>query len=275
MHSALIVQRTHSGRKRGFLVTGIIVALILIGAGVATGLAASGGGPGTPTPPPASVGNQLNRALPASLAKSTFTDQHGQPVRLSDFAGRVVLLVPFLTSCQEECPATTGALLAIRRALVSGGLQKRVALVEVTVDPARDTPARLAAYSKLTGATWTFLTSTPATIASLWRFYGIYYQDVPEGSPPGIDWQTGEPYTYDVDHSDGFILLDAHLRERFVAAGMVRNASLTPTLRRMLDAQGVKNLNHPGGGSWSVDQALQAIGWLLGRPVGIVSAPSG
>jgi cytochrome oxidase Cu insertion factor (SCO1/SenC/PrrC family) len=263
MHSAFIVQRTGRRRKLGYLVTGIV--LVLVCAGVAAGFASSGAG--SVTAPPASIGDRLDRPLPSALARATFTDQRSRPVRLSDFAGRVVFLLPFLTSCQEECPVTTGALLAIERALVSDGLQKKVALVEVTVDPARDMPERLAAYAKLTGATWTLLTSTPATITALWRFYGIYYQDVPEASPPGIDWQTGKPYTYDVVHSDGFILLDSHLHERFVAAGMVRNAKLTPTLRRLLDAQGLRNLEHPGGGSWTVNQALQSIGWLLGRPV--------
>ena len=131
----------------------------------------------------------------------------------------------------------------------------------------------MAAYAKLTGASWPLLTATPATIATLWHFYGIYYQIVPEGSPPGIDWQTGQPYTYDVDHSDGFILLDSHLHERFVAAGMVRDASLSPSLHHLLDSQGVSDLEHPGGGSWTIDEALEAIGWVLGQPVSDQARP--
>ena len=105
-------------------------------------------------------------------------------------------------------------------------------------------------------------------IAALWHHFGIYYQDVPEGSPPGIDWQTHQPYTYDVDHSDGFIVLDPEMRERFVAAGMVRGTRLTPALRRLLDGQGIDDLTHPGGGSWTISQALDTIGWVLGTDVG-------
>jgi protein SCO1/2 len=206
----------------------------------------------------------MDRAVPISLLRLQFTDELGKAVSLSNFVGRAVFLVPFLTSCQEECPVTTGALLAIKRALLAAHLQRKVALVEVTVDPRRDQPERLSAYARLTGVSWHLLTGSSGDLENLWRFFGIYSQAVPEGAPPGIDWQTAKPYTYDVDHSDGFIVLDPKLRERFVAAGMVRGARLSPELRRLLDSQGLRNLNHPGGGSWSIAQALDAISWVLG-----------
>jgi protein SCO1/2 len=233
--------------------------------GVAVGLEATGAG--SIGPPPASIGDQMDRVLPGALRGLPFVDQARQRTTLSQFAGRAVLLVPFLTSCQEECPITTGALEEIKRALVADRVSSKVAIVEVTVDPGRDTPERMAAYATLTGTSWPLLTASPSTLATLWHYFGIYYQVVPEGSPPGIDWQTHTPYTYDVDHSDGFVLLDAHLDERFVAAGMVRGASASPALRKLLDASGVEDLDHPGGGSWTVPQALDAVGWVLGQSV--------
>ncbi|HTU38257.1 MAG TPA: SCO family protein [Acidimicrobiales bacterium] len=263
VHSAHIVQRIRLTRKLLYLL--VATFAVLVGTGVAAGIASSG--VAVPGPPPASIGDQMDRSLPAGLINATFSDQNGDPVQLSAFAGEVVLLVPFLTSCQEECPVTTGALEEIERALVAGHVNHDVQILEVTVDPGRDTPERMAAYAKLTGTTWPLLTASTATIAALWHFFGIYYQVVPEGSPPGIDWQTHTPYIYDVDHSDGFVLLNSRLTERFVAAGMVRGATVTPALRRLLDSQGVGDLEHPGGGSWSVPQALDAIGWLLGKPV--------
>ena len=205
----------------------------------------------------------MDRAVPPSILDATFTDQDGRPVTLRAFADKAVFLVPFLTSCQEECPVTTGALLALERQLAAQHLTSNAAIVEVTVDPGRDTPQRMVAYAKLTGVSWPLLTPPPSTIAALWHFFGIYYQVVPEGSPPGIDWQTGQPYTYDVNHSDGLALLDPQLRERFVTAGMVRGASVPKPLRQLLDAQGVYDSKHPGGGSWTVDQAFNAISWAL------------
>lgn len=238
-------------------------AVLLAGAGAALALGSAGAE--SAAPPPASIGMEMDRPLPTSLLHLKFTDQGGMSVTLANFAGRAVFLVPFLTSCQEECPLTTGALLSIKRELAAAKVQGKAAIVEVTVDPGRDVPERLAAYARLTGVSWPLLTGSPLTVAALWRFFGIYYQVVPEGFPPGIDWQTGKPYSNDVDHSDGFVLLDSHLRERFAAAGMVRGVSVPVALRRLLDAQGVHDLKHPGGGSWSMSQALDAIGWVLGR----------
>jgi len=233
----------------------LLVAGVFVASGVALSIGLSSIDAGSVGPPPASIGDEMDRTVPASLLDA--------PFMLRQFAGKAIFLVPFLTSCQEECPVTTGALLALERELAEQHLTTKAAIVEVTVDPGRDTPERMAAYAKLTGVTWPLLTATPATLAELWHFFGIYYQVVPEGSPPGIDWQTGKPYTYDVNHSDGFVLLNPTLRERFVAAGMVSGATVPKALRRLLDAQGVYDLKHPGGGSWTVDQAFNAIDWVL------------
>jgi cytochrome oxidase Cu insertion factor (SCO1/SenC/PrrC family) len=221
----------------------------------------------TPGPPSPTVGNEVNAHVSPSIATLSLQNQDGKPVDLEQFKGRVVLLVPFLTSCQEECPITTAALLVIERAIAHDGLSKKVVILEVTMDPGRDTPARMKAYERLTGSTWPLLTGSPATLAALWRHFGIYYQKVAEGSPPGIDWQTLRPYTYDVDHSDGFVLLDTHLHERFIAGGMTAIGQIPPSLQKLLDNQGRANLQSPGAGTWTVTDALNAIGWLMGRSV--------
>ena len=238
---------------------------ILIAAGCLAAVAIRAGG--APPQPSASIGVEVHRRLPRSVANLQLRDQDGRPVRLTQLRGRVVFLVPFLTSCQEECPITTGALLAMHDAIHHDGLGRYVTLVEVTVDPARDTPARLATYARLTGSWWPLLTGSGPTLARLWGYLGVYYHRVPEGSPPGIDWQTHRPYTYDVDHSDGFILLSPDLEERFVAGGMAKVTTLAPELQRLLDGQGREDLAHSGGGSWTVEQGLGAIGWLLGRAI--------
>jgi protein SCO1/2 len=244
-----------------------VVLAIGLGAWAASGATAEG----SLGPPPQSIGVTTDRELPPSLADMTFENQSGHRVTLQQSRGRAVFLVPFLTSCQEECPLTTGALLSVERRIKADHLGSRVVVAGITVDPERDSPARMAAYARLTGCTWSLWTSTNTSLAQFWRFFGVYYQKVPEGSPPGIDWQTGQPYTYDVDHSDGFIVLDTRLRERFIAGGMVRVASVPARVRGLLDAQGLANLRHPGGGSWSVTDALEAIGWVLGISVGTPS----
>jgi protein SCO1 len=213
------------------------------------------------------VGNVVDKPVPADVASLALEDQLGQPVTLDQFAGRYVVLVPFLTSCQEECPITTAALLQMQRSLQLDGLAKQVVILEATVDPGRDTPARMSAYAHLTGSDWPLLTGSASSLASLWRQFGVYYQKVAEASPPGIDWQTHRPYTYDVDHSDGFILLDSHLHERFIAGGLTKIGQIPESLQKLLDTQGRANLLKPGAGTWTVTDALNAVGWMLGRAV--------
>ena len=85
-------------------------------------------------------------------------DKQGRTVSLASFHGRVVVLAPTLTLCSEVCPITSGAFIRMEAAVRKAGLGSRVAFVEVTVDPERDTPSRLRAYERLTGVDWTLLT---------------------------------------------------------------------------------------------------------------------
>jgi hypothetical protein len=195
---------------------------------------------GTPGPPSPSIGNALNKPVAEGIGTLSLENQEGRRVTLDQFKGRAVFLVPFLTSCQEECPITTAALLTMQRAIDNDNLSRKVAIVEVTVDPGRDTPQRMTAYANLTGSTWP------------------------------LDWQTHRPYTYDVDHSDGFVLLDTHLHERFIAGGMTAVGRIPANLERLLDSQGKADLRNPGAGTWTTNDALNAVGWVLGRPVATV-----
>ena len=88
-------------------------------------------------------------------------DQNGRPVTLQSFRGKYVVLAQFLTLCQDECPITTGAFQDMQQAVQQAGLGGQVAFVEATVDPGRDTPARLRAYQSEFGADWTLLDRHP------------------------------------------------------------------------------------------------------------------
>ena len=265
--AATVAPGAPSPRRRRRRIVALSAGLVVAVAGVAAGLALSGSG--APGPLPASAGLTEDRPLPASVLHAPLVDEQGRPITLSAFAGHVVVLVPFLTSCQEVCPLTTAALLQTERSVARAGLAATVSVVEVSLDPGRDVPSRLAAYARLTGARWPLLTGTPAAITAFWHELGISAERVPEGSPPGIDWQTGKPYAYDVDHADGFFLLGRDLRERFLtlSAPDISGAVLPGPLAAMLDAQGRQNEVHPAGGAWTVDQLVQGIGWLTGRTV--------
>ena len=186
---------------------------------------------------------------------------------LASLRGKVVVLAPFLSLCQDECPLVTGAFLELRRDMRAAGLGDRVAFVEATVDPGRDSVARLAAYEKEFGANWDLWTGSPASVAAFWRAFGVSYQKAPEDEPPKFDWWTGQPLTYDVVHTDGYILIDASGRERFVDAGAPHVPGLSPKLRSLLGQGALHGLAHPEQPTWTVAGARASISWVLGTNV--------
>jgi cytochrome oxidase Cu insertion factor (SCO1/SenC/PrrC family) len=230
-------------------------------------LAACGGE--APSAPPANQGVVLNRVVPVDSVP--LINEHGQATTLAADRGKYVVLAPFLTLCQDECPLVTGAFLALDQDLRAAGLSKQVVLLYVTVDPGRDTPYRLTQYAKRFGATWQLDTATPTNLARFWKFFGISYQIVPEEQPPHDDWLTGKPLTYDVDHTDGFLLIDRAGHERFVDANAPNlNGHLNAKLKGLLNPGGVNELDHPSPIAWTLADLVSDVGWLVGR-----SIPSG
>jgi cytochrome oxidase Cu insertion factor (SCO1/SenC/PrrC family) len=234
-----------------------------LGLALAVLLAACGSS--APPAPSANQGAIVNQKTPANLA---LTNQQGQSVTLAGLHGKVVVLAPFLSLCQDECPLITAAFIGLQRDLRAAGLSHKVVFVEATVDPGRDSVARLAAYQKEFGATWDLWTGSATNLASFWKAFGVTYQIVPEAQPPHLDWYTGQPLTYDVNHTDGYILIDAQGRERFVDinAPNVGN-KIGKKLTALLNAGGLVHLHHPGPNYWTVDEALASISWLLGTNV--------
>jgi len=206
----------------------------------------------------------LDRPTPQHVP---LVDQQGHAVSLAALHGKVVVLAPFLSLCQDECPLITGAFISLQRDLRAAGLAHRVVFVEATVDPGRDTAARLAAYQREFGADWDLWTGTPANVAAFWKPFGVEYQVVPEERPPKIDWFTGTPLTYDVDHTDGYVLIAADGHERFVDATAPNLKALNHKLTSLLDDGGVQHLQHPQQPNWTIADALASISWMLGTSV--------
>jgi protein SCO1 len=227
--------------------------------------------PGAPGPPSAYLGTVMDTPVPASVADLPLTTDTGQVTSLAAWHGQVVVLTDFLTLCQETCPLTTGNLLMMDHAVTAAGLGRRVHFVELTVDPSRDTPSRLRAYRKLIGApaNLSLLTGSPAVIAQIWRYFRVRYQRVAEDRPPGTDWLTGRTLSYDIDHEDALVYLDARGRERFVVVGNpnAKAAPIAPALRRFLNPQGRANLSHPDASTWTAAEALSPIAWLTGETI--------
>ncbi len=216
-------------------------------------------------PAPLAIGTALQRPRP--VPSVTLVDERGKSSSLSAWRGKWVVLVPSMTLCHEVCPMTTTALTQLTSLIRRNGLSHQVVVAEVTVDPWRDSPPRLRAYRRLTGATFPMLTGTQAEIRRLWKFFGVYYQRVPQGKPPDVDWLTHKAETFDVDHTDAVFFIDPAGQERIVDEGMpdVRG-HLSPVLAGLLDDQGRQNLAHPQL-PWTAQEVLQDLYFLMNRSV--------
>lgn len=220
---------------------------------------------GAPSP---SVGATSYRVVPAAIRELPLINQKGESVNLATWPGKTVLLVPFLTLCSDICPLTTGNLLQVERSLHSDKSASKVEIVELSVDPERDTPTRLAAYAKLTGASWQLVTETPADRDTIDKYFGFFSQQVPQDNPPAVDWWTGKPLTYDVNHSDGFIIINPQGIERFFTAAAPNfRGKLNPKLDKFLTALGHKHHEHPGNPNYTPADILQALAWSMQMPL--------
>jgi protein SCO1/2 len=241
-----------------------LVGLLALAAVAVTGCSSSS----VPPAPGPSQGVVLSRAIPAGISHIALTDQRGSTFTLASLRGKTVMVVPFMTLCNDVCPMTTADVSVVQRSLDRAHQASKVALVELTIDPGRDGVARLAAYARLSGASWPLVTESAADLARLATFFGFYYQRVPEGSPPDIDWLTHQPLTYDVAHSDGYAVINPAGRLRFVtSASPGYHGKLNPTLHAFLDKQGLQHLAHPERPDWTASDALSVLGWQLGTSV--------
>lgn len=253
-------------RPRRHRWTGPVIAVCSLA--VAAGCSSSGS---SPPPPPTSLGTIADIPLPATVRDAPLLDANGKLTSLSAFRGKIVVLADFLTLCQEICPLTSANFARMAATVDSAGVSDQIEFVELTVDPARDSPARLAAYRKMFSAqpNWTLLTGTPAAIATIWKQFGVDYESTPVTQPSPPDWWTGKKLSYDMAHTDAVIFIDAAGRERFVInAAPDTNGHAPPSvLSRFLNAQGRRNLTRPGPIAWTTTQALQVTSWLAGTHI--------
>lgn len=80
-----------------------------------------------------------------AIAPLKMTDQDGQPVSLDQLKGKWSLLFFGYTFCPDICPTTLAQLRQIKMELPKDSVA-RLQVILVSVDPARDTPAKLKEY---------------------------------------------------------------------------------------------------------------------------------
>lgn len=127
----------------------------------------------------------------------TLTGADGKPFSSQQLAGKPYAIFFGFTNCPDVCPNTLARLAKFRQQLGKGDDSFRI--VFVTVDPERDTPEAVGAYSALFDTPVIGLTGSPAQIAQVAKQHGIYHAKVP---------QPDQPDGYTVDHGAAVLLFD-------------------------------------------------------------------
>jgi protein SCO1/2 len=160
----------------------------------------------------ATGGATLGGVAPADEIAPPFalTDHDGNPLALSDFAGKVVLVDFIWARCPGPCPILTGLHVKVQRDLPPA-VRDRTRFVSISLDPVRDTPAVLREYATKRGADlshWSFLTGAPADVDAVLKAYGV-------GSAKAADGQIEHVVATFLIDGDGriarrYIGLDGH-----------------------------------------------------------------
>ena len=159
----------------------------------------------------------------AEYAKGfTLTDHNGQVRKLSDFAGKVVVLFFGYTQCPDVCPTSMNELVEVKKLLGKDG--DKLQGLFVTVDPQRDTPELLKAYMGNFDPGFLALYTTPDKLEALAKEYKVYFKKV--------DGKT--PTSYTMDHSAGSYVYDTQGKLRLYTRYGTGAAPLAADIKLLL-----------------------------------------
>jgi protein SCO1 len=128
------------------------------------------------------------------------TGEDGRPVSDADFRGRYRIVYFGYTYCPDVCPTDVANLMNGWRTFggADAGRGGRIVSLFITVDPARDTPAKLKDFTDHFDPRLIGLTGSAAAIATVAKAYGVAYS-AQSSSVPGA---------YLVDHTNAAYLMD-------------------------------------------------------------------
>lgn len=121
-------------------------------------------------------------------------DPDGQERTLADFRGNAVLIFFGFTQCPDVCPTALARAVEVKQLLGVDG--ERLQTLFITIDPERDTPEVLKAYTAAFDPSFIGLSGDMQRIAEVAKDFKVYYKKVPTGASYTMD-HTSLSYVYD------------------------------------------------------------------------------
>jgi len=159
----------------------------------------------------------------------TLVNQFGQPMSLSQFRGKVVMLSFEDSECTTVCPLTTTSMLEAKQMLGAAGNQ--VQLLGVDANPTATSVADVLAYSRVHGMVnqWDFLTGSPAQLKAVWNAYHIAVQ-IEQGQ---------------IDHTPALFVIDQQGREQKLYLTQMAYSSVSQSAQVLADEVSSLLPSHP------------------------------
>jgi protein SCO1 len=131
---------------------------------------------------------------PRQAPEFSLQGSDGEELSLSHYRGKVVLLAFGYSHCTAVCPITLDTFAKAVRRL--GQAAQQVQVVYVTVDPQRDTPARLKQFLNNFNPTFVGGTGTEQQLQQVRSDFGVSAKKIPYGNTYGYDHSS---FTYLID----------------------------------------------------------------------------
>ena len=228
-------------------------------AGCSTGTSASSPPASAPSAGPGSAAmDNPNLDLGSSLGDTAAPDfrlqnQFGQPMSLSQFRGKVVMLAFEDSQCTTVCPLTTQSMLEAKQLLGPAG--DKVQLLGIDANPDATSVADVLSYSRAHGLVnqWDFLTGLLAQLKATWGLYHI-----------AVQIQQGQ-----IDHTPALFVIDQQGRERKLYLTQMAYSSIGQSAQVLADELSSLLPGHPRVAS---QQSLASV--TVQAPTARIALPS-
>ncbi len=150
----------------------------------------------------------------------------GKPFQLRDHTGKVAVVFFGYTYCPDVCPFTLAKMKQLYSRL--GARAERVEMVFVSVDPQRDTVAKLAGYVPNFDPRFRGLRIEESALTATAKAFGVTVQyGMPKAGPETASY-------YYVDHTGSFFIIDTEGRLRLIFPPGATVEQMLPDIEKLL-----------------------------------------